>query len=192
MDWAAFLSCVLVSCITPGPNTMISMSGGLQRGFRYTLRYSSGVFLGFLAVSLLAALAGALLYGFLPAAEPWLLALGAAYILYLAWRVWRSSPDAPDGGGAYRGVLSGVAMQFINVKGVLFALTAMASYVLPHFREPLAIALISTLMAACCFVCCCLWALFGSVFEGLYRRRTKAVNAVMALALAFCAVSLLL
>ncbi len=192
MDWAAFLSYVLVSCITPGPNTMISMSGGLQRGFRYTLRYSSGVFLGFLAVSLLAALAGALLYGFLPAAEPWLLALGAAYILYLAWRVWRSSPDAPDGGGAYRGVLSGVAMQFINVKGVLFALTAMASYVLPHFREPLAIALISTLMAACCFVCCCLWALFGSVFEGLYRRHTKAVNAVMALALAFCAVSLLL
>ena len=192
MDWAAFLSYVLVSCITPGPNTMISMSGGLQRGFRYTLRYSSGVFLGFLAVSLLAALAGALLYGFLPAAEPWLLALGAAYILYLAWRVWRSSPDAPDGGGAYRGVLSGVAMQFINVKGVLFALTAMASYVLPHFREPLAIALISALMAACCFVCCCLWALFGSVFEGLYRRHTKAVNAVMALALAFCAVSLLL
>ena len=192
MDWAAFLSYVLVSCITPGPNTMISMSGGLQRGFRYTLRYSSGVFLGFLAVSLLAALAGALLYGFLPAAEPWLLALGAAYILYLAWRVWRSSPDAPDGGGAYRGVLSGVVMQFINVKGVLFALTAMASYVLPHFREPLAIALISALMAACCFVCCCLWALFGSVFEGLYRRHTKAVNAVMALALAFCAVSLLL
>lgn len=54
MDWAGFLSYVVLNCITPGPNNMICMSGAAQRGFLYSLRYIFGVFLGFLAVSLLA------------------------------------------------------------------------------------------------------------------------------------------
>ena len=72
MDWAGFLSYVVLNCITPGPNNMICMSGAAQRGFLYSLRYIFGVFLGFLAVSLLAGGFTALLYDALPAIEPWL------------------------------------------------------------------------------------------------------------------------
>ncbi len=192
MDWAAFLSYVVLNCITPGPNNMISMSGAAQRGFKYSLRYITGAFLGFLAVSLLAGGFTALLYDALPAIEPWLLALGAAYILYLAWLVWRSRPGEAEGGGKSRGVLSGIAMQCVNVKGILFAVTAMGSYVLPHYRGVAPIALCSLLMGAACFVCCCIWAAGGAALEGLYRKHTKLVNAVMALALVWCAAGLII
>ena len=190
MDWAAYLSYVVLSCITPGPNNMISMSGAAQRGFRYSLRYICGVFLGFLAVSLLAGGATALLYDLLPAVEPWLLALGAAYILYLAWLVWRSRPGGAADGRS-RGVLSGIAMQFVNVKGILFAVTAMGSYVLPHSSGAAAVVLCALLMAALSFVSCCAWAACGAALEGVYRKYTKAVNAVMALALVWCAAELI-
>ena len=118
MDWAAYLSYVVLNCITPGPNNMLSMSGAAQRGFSYSLRYICGVFIGFFIVCLLAGGFTALLYDVLPAIEPWLLALGAAYILYLAWLVWRSEPGEGSAGDKSRGVLSGIAMQFVNVKGL--------------------------------------------------------------------------
>ena len=192
MDWTAFLSYVCLNCITPGPNNMVSMSGAAQRGFKHSLRYISGAFIGFFTVSLLAGGFTALLYGVLPAVEPWLLVLGAAYILYLAWQVWRSKPDGNGGGGKQRGLISGVTMQFVNVKGILFAVTAMGSYVLPHYRGAAPVVLASLLMAAACFVCCSVWALGGAALVGLYKKRAKTVNAVMALALAWCAGDLLI
>ena len=78
MDVAAFLSYVFVSTVTPGPNNMVSMSGAAQNGFAYSLRYTTGVFIGFFALGLLAGGFTAMLYDVLPAIEPWLLALGAA------------------------------------------------------------------------------------------------------------------
>ena len=192
MDWAAYLSYVVLNCITPGPNNMLSMSGAAQRGFSYSLRYICGVFIGFIIVCLLAGGFTALLYDVLPAIEPWLLALGAAYILYLAWLVWRSEPGEGGAGDKSRGVLSGIAMQFVNVKGLLFAVTAMGSYILPHWRGVLPVLLCSLLMAAVSFVSCCIWAACGAALVGAYKKHTRAVNAVMALALAWCAAKLLI
>ena len=122
----------------------------------------------------------------------WLLALGAAYILYLAWLVWKSTPGEDESGGKARGVVSGVVLQFVNVKGILFAVTAMGSYVLPHYRSAVSVLLCSLLMALCCFVCCCVWALGGSALVGVYKKHTRPVNAVMALALVWCASELIL
>lgn len=192
MDWAAYLSYVVLNCITPGPNNMLSMSGAAQRGFSYSLRYICGVFIGFFIVCLLAGGFTALLYDVLPAIEPWLLALGAAYILYLAWLVWRSRPGEGGAGDKSRGVLSGIAMQFVNVKGLLFAVTAMGSYILPHWRGVLPVLLCSLLMAAVSFVSCCIWAACGAALVGAYKKHTRAVNAVMALPLAWCAAKLLI
>lgn len=192
MDWLSFLSYVFLNCITPGPNNTISLSGAAQRGFLYSLRYIGCASVGFFAVSLLAGGFTALLYDVLPAIEPWLLALGAAYILYLARQVWRSEPGGGGDAARSRGVFSGIAMQFINVKGILFAVTAMGSYVLPHYSGALPVVLVSLLMAASCFVCCCAWALCGAVLERAYRKHTRAINGVMALALVWCAAELVL
>ena len=178
MDWAAYLSYVVLNCITPGPNNMLSMSGAAQRGFSYSLRYICGVFIGFFIVCLLAGGFTALLYDVLPAIE--------------AWLVWRSEPGEGGAGDKSRGVLSGIAMQFVNVKGLLFAVTAMGSYILPHWRGVLPVLLCSLLMAAVSFVSCCIWAACGAALVGAYKKHTRAVNAVMALALAWCAAKLLI
>ena len=192
MDWPAFFSYVLLNCITPGPNNMICLSSAAQHGFAQSLRYIAGVFAGSIMIGLLTGGFTSLLYDVLPAAEPWLLALGAAYILYLAWGVWRSQPREGGAPVKKRGVLSGVMMQFVNVKGILFSVTAMASYVLPNWSGPLAIALCSAIIACCCVVCCGVWALGGAALVGAYRKHARLISGVMALALVWCALSLLL
>lgn len=193
MDWLSFLSYVFLNCITPGPNNTISLSGAAQRGFLYSLRYIGGASVGFFASQPARgqALRPCSTTCF-RAIEPWLLALGSAYILYLARQVWRSEPGGGGDAARSRGVFSGIAMQFINVKGILFAVTAMGSYVLPHYSGATPVVLVSLLMAASCFVCCCAWALCGAVLERAYRKHTRAVNGVMALALVWCAAELVL
>lgn len=42
------------------------------------------------------------------------------------------------------------------------------------------------------FLCTLLWALFGAVFEKFFKKYSKIVNAVMALLLVYCAVTMVL
>lgn len=43
----AFLSYVMLTTFTPGPNNIMSMSTASKYGFRKSLRFTSGVFAGF-------------------------------------------------------------------------------------------------------------------------------------------------
>ena len=43
MNFFAFITYVVVTTFTPGPNNMMAMSNGLQDGFRKTLRFLAGV-----------------------------------------------------------------------------------------------------------------------------------------------------
>ena len=85
MNWAAFCSYVLLTAITPGPNTIMSMSNAAKYGFKKAFPFNVGVLLGFLVVMGLCAAFSSLLYEFIPAVKPYMLVLGAAYILWLAW-----------------------------------------------------------------------------------------------------------
>ena len=160
MNWAAFCSYVLLTAITPGPNTIMSMSNAAKYGFKRAFPFNVGVLLGFLVVMGLCAAFSSLLYEFIPSVKPYMLVLGAAYILYLAWGIWRDKPHAEKKSRFSRTntVAAGAALQFVNVKGILFAVTAMGSYVLPHYRSAVSVLLCSLLMALCCFV-----GMFGSV-----------------------------
>ena len=94
MNWPAFCSYVLLTAITPGPNTIMSMSNAAKYGFKRAFPFNVGVLLGFLVVMGLCAAFSSLLYEFIPSVKPYMLVLGAAYILYLAWSIWRDKPHA--------------------------------------------------------------------------------------------------
>ena len=94
MNWAAFCSYVLLTAITPGPNNIMSMSNAAKYGFKRSFPFNVGVLLGFLVVMGLCAAFSSLLYEFIPSVKPYMLCLGAAYILWLAWSIWRDKPHA--------------------------------------------------------------------------------------------------
>ena len=177
---------------TPGPNNIMSMSNASRYGFRRSLPFNFGVFAGFLVVMSLSALFSSLLYDVIPSVKPLMLYVGAAYILWLAWTVWRDAPHEKGGRAVTNTFLSGMALQFVNVKVILYCITTMSSFILPHYHGLPVIAAFIIFLAFVGFACTLCWALFGALFELLFKKYSRPVNAVMALLLVYCAVSMLI
>ena len=95
--WLPFLGYVLVTEFTPGPNNISSMSNASRYGFAASSRYRLGIYFGFFVIQTLAALFSAVLTGVIPAVKPYMLALGAAYILWMAWKTITSRSSDGDG-----------------------------------------------------------------------------------------------
>lgn len=193
MNLTAFLSYVLLTTFTPGPNNIMCMSNASNHGLKKTLPFVLGAVSGFFIVISISAVFTTLLYNIIPAIEPYMLAVGAAYILWLAWTVWRSKPhEAKTGLAAVNSYGSGVLLQFVNVKGILYAITVLSSFVLPYYHDILSIAIFIVVLTLIGLVSTFCWALFGSVFERLFKKYSRITNAVMALMLVYCAVTMVL
>jgi len=54
--WGTFLTYILTTTITPGPNTLMSLANGSRRGFRHGLPFNFGIWLGQSVVMVLCAL----------------------------------------------------------------------------------------------------------------------------------------
>ncbi|MEA5060163.1 MAG: LysE family transporter [Candidatus Pelethousia sp.] len=189
-----FLTYVVIVDFTPGPNTMTSMSNGVRFGFKRTLPFMGGLILGQSVIMALVGLFSKALFDYLPGVKPFMLVIGAAYMLYLAYKIWHSGePKGADGKKDVSATFfTGVFLQFINPKFLLFALTTMSNYILPYFTTLPAIAAKAAIIPLGGFSSVMLWAAFGSLFYGFYSRHAKLVNAIMALALVYCAVALFL
>jgi threonine/homoserine/homoserine lactone efflux protein len=122
--------------------------------------------------------------------------LGAAYMIYLAVHDFFPSKNhgVKTGGGAgSRGsFFAGMVLQLVNAKIMLYGLTAMSSFILPHFTSPPVLASFALLMALTGFGCTLLWSAFGSIFSKLFLKRALALKIIMGVLLIYCAVSLFL
>ena len=92
----AFAAASVVLLMIPGPTVLLVVSYALTQGRRVALATAAGVALGdFTAMTLSLTGLGALL-----AASATLFTvlkwIGAAYLVYLGVRLWRSRPDVPD------------------------------------------------------------------------------------------------
>ena len=195
MNFMAFFSYVLLMGFTPGPNNIMSMANASRYGFRRALPFNVGVFLGFGVLMSCCAAFSSSLYSAVPSIRPVMLCLGAAYMVWLAWGVLKSGfhgiePNAKEG-QARSLMLSAITMQFVNVKAIYYGLTVTASFILPHYSGFLTLAGFMLLLAAIAFCSTLCWALFGAAFEHVFKKRSRATAAVMALLLVYCAVSML-
>ncbi|MDR3050573.1 MAG: LysE family transporter [Oscillospiraceae bacterium] len=194
MLWSSFIPYMLISIFTPGPNTITAMVNAGKHGFRKGLRFNVGVLAGFFLLMLCCAAFSSLLQTALPAIKPYMTWLGAAYLLWLAWVTLRDRPHRT--GRAPRlqtnSVLTGALLQFVNIKVILYGITAFSGYILRSYTAWPTLALFALGMACVGFISTSCWALFGSVFDRLFSRHRRALNAVMALLLVYCAASLLL
>lgn len=187
-----FLIYCFVTAYTPGPNNLLSMSYAARLGIRRSIRFNFGVTAGFLIVMSVCTIFSTTLHSLLPRVEVFMQIFGCAYMLYLAWKVWKSSSDLEVESSREASFLSGMLLQFVNPKIYIYAITAMSLYILPSYDSAAALigfTLVLTVIGASgTFI----WALFGTVFCRFFARHTKAVNLVMALLLVYCAVSLFL
>jgi threonine/homoserine/homoserine lactone efflux protein len=139
-----------------------------------------------------------LVFEAVPGLYPTLRALGAAYLLYLAWRIATAAPPpalaqssasvqaAPP--KAVRRTpmtfMEASAFQWVNPKAIMMCVTAASAYAPPDLPV-LGAFLVAGVFFFAGMPCVALWAVMGSALRGLLqdRRRLQAFNVAMAVLL---------
>ena len=191
-DWFTFLTYAVLTTITPGPNTIVSMSNGSRKGFVRGLPLNLGMWCGFTIVMVGCAALTSVLSAWIPKIKGPMLFVGAAYLLWLAWKCVRRSSEIQE--KQTKGdFLTGFAMQFVNPKIMLYGIMSYEAYILPVYEGNLwALLGFSVVLSSIGFVNGLLWSACGDLFRVLFSKHAKIVNSVMAVALVWCAVKLLL
>lgn len=141
--WLAFFAASWVIAISPGSGAVLSMSHGLAYGVRQASATIAGLQLGLAVILLIAGVGvGALLLASATAFTV-VKVLGAAYLIWLGLKQWRSPVDAqaPAASAALvqhpglptvrERVLTGFMTNVTNPKGIVFMVA-----VLPQFIDP--------------------------------------------------------
>ncbi|CAB3675104.1 Cysteine/O-acetylserine efflux protein [Achromobacter mucicolens] len=119
----------LVSSITPGPNNVMLASSGLNFGFRRSVPHLLGVNLGFTLMIFLVGVGLGSVFQQTPALYTVLKYAGAAYLLYLAWKIANSGPlDEGEARGKPFTFLQAAAFQWVNPKAWVMAVGVVATY----------------------------------------------------------------
>jgi threonine/homoserine/homoserine lactone efflux protein len=183
----AFLIFSLVAAITPGPSNVMVTATGSAVGFRRGLPCALGAACG---MGLL--LAGASLgLGRLVLGEPLIVKImngcGAAFLLWLAWRIFRAPPLSGPGNLEPVGFAGAALFQWANPKGWLVAVGAAGAFAQGEGSDPLLHALASgVLFFLAALPSGLLWLGLGAAMHGLLRdeRNARVFNGLMAAALA--------
>ena len=181
----AFAAYAFVTSITPGPNNTMLLASGANFGFRATLPHMFGVGLGFGLMVLAVGLGIGAVFQAVPALHAVLRHVGAAYLVYLVWKIARSGPPGSGAGeGRPMTFLQAAAFQWVNVKAWIMAIGAVATYTpqVGYFANLLAVTLIFTLVNIPCIAA---WVGVGTVLRGVLADplRLRVFNVAMALLL---------
>jgi threonine/homoserine/homoserine lactone efflux protein len=183
----AFLLFATVAAITPGPsNVMITATGsavGFARGLPCALGAATGM--GSLLLASAMGLGQAVLA--VPALALVMKGLGAAFLLWLAWRIGTAQPGADAAGAKPVGFLGAALFQWLNPKGWLVAVSAAGAYLPTTTGRPVvAAATMGGLFFLAALPSGLVWLGFGAAMQGLLGTETRhrLFNIVMAVALA--------
>ena len=177
---------ILVVGYTPGPANIYSLAMSLRHGRKQSMVMWLGLLIGFLiAVTLMAVLTHFIGMAF-GQYVGFLKYLGAAYIVYLAYRIWRSNRQGNEKQGDCTFV-SGMLVQMTNAKMLLFDLTAFSTFVLPYSNR-----LVDLLEVGAWLVLAgpggnLVWLLAGSYLRQFFTKYGRQVDVVSAMALVLCA-----
>lgn len=183
--------CFLMSS-TPGPNNMMLTASGANFGFRGTLPQILGINVGGFVQTYVTCLGLGALFTAWPVLHTALRFAGAAYMLFLAWKL--TGGMAGDAQVARPvSFTQGALFQAVNPKAWIKAVT-LASVFMPSGMDThagaLLVAVVGTLIG---FPCVSMWALFGVAIRRWLTdaRRRRAFNAIMAASMALLAIGLL-
>ncbi|WP_407310477.1 LysE family translocator [Pseudomonas sp. nanlin1] len=127
---AAFTLFAFVSSVTPGPNNTMLLASGVNFGFRRTIPHAVGISVGFMLLVIAVGLGLGEVFRLLPWTYTLLRYVGAAYLLYLAWKIATSGPLASESAAGRKpmGFFAAAAFQWVNPKAWVMAVGAISTY----------------------------------------------------------------
>ncbi len=165
-EFTALLVLAAVTSFTPGPNTTLSTALAANLGLKAAMRFVVAVPVGWgLLFSLCAGGLGALVVA-IPLLRSGIQWAGIAYLLWLASKLARSGALAQaDAASMNVTFWQGVALQFLNIKAWMLALTVVAGWMAGRDDATARFAVLLPLMLAFGFFSNLLYAAMGSLLR---------------------------
>ena len=185
-EFTALLFLATAMSFTPGPNTTLSTALAANRGLRPAMRFVCSVPVGWAALLLLCAGGVGALVVAVPALRWGIKAVGIGYLLWLAWKLSRSSHlGEADAARMDIGFWQGAALQFVNIKAWLLALTVVAGWVAGHANSLQRLAIVLPVMVFFAFTSNFTYAATGALLRHWLAQGARLLwfNRAMALVL---------
>lgn len=183
---SAFVLFAFVASITPGPNNTMLLASGVNFGFRRTIPHTLGISFGLMLLVLAVGLGLGGVFKAVPMAYTVLRYVGAAYLLYLAWKVATSGPVSQQDSvqGKPLGFWGAAAFQWVNPKAWVMAVGAITTYT-PSQGYISNVFIIALVFAVINLPSVCVWAGCGSALRTVLTkpRWLMVFNVSMALLL---------
>lgn len=162
----------LVTSITPGPNNTMLLASGVNFGFNRTIPHMLGITCGFFSLVLAVGLGLGAMFQTYPLLYTILRYVGAAYLLYLAWKIAHSGPvsDSRAGNHAPISYWGAAAFQWVNPKAWIMAIGAISTYT-PLQGYFFNVVVIAAVFALINLPSVSVWVICGSLLRNLLRDR---------------------
>jgi threonine/homoserine/homoserine lactone efflux protein len=157
----AFVLFAFATAGTPGPNNMMLLASGANFGFRRTILHILGISvgLGVMVVAMGWGLSG--VFKAFPVLHEALKWLGAAYLLWLAWKIATAKGISDKtAGGQPMSFLQAAGFQWLNPKAWAMALGAATTYT-PQGSGSLTVLILAGTFMLVGAPCSAAWAGFG-------------------------------
>lgn len=133
---ALMIFCAAMS-FSPGPNTMLTTAIAANEGFRRAIPFTLSVPFGWLFIMLACGLGLGVLVTEVPSLRLAIKLLGCAYLIWLAYKLCLSKQlKEIDSAPLNMSFMKGIALQFLNIKVWLLAITVTGSWILYSNGQP--------------------------------------------------------
>ena len=167
----SLLLSILLKGFTPGPANLFSLHCSMKNGTRKAMTMWFGLLAGFTIAAVIVAIITHLVGAMMGKYVVILKYIGCAYILYLAWQIYRSSGKAKESDKTCT-FLSGMILPYSNRLSDLLIVTALLEIAGPGANL--------------------VYLFAGGELHNFFNRYPRQIDTVMALLLAACAVYILL
>ncbi|WP_296252799.1 LysE family translocator [Pseudomonas sp. UBA4194] len=170
-----FLIFAIVMTGTPGPNNAMVLISGAKVGVTRTMPLVMGIALGVSLQFVLLGLGLGAMFDAVPLLHTILGVVGAAYILWLSWKIATSGPlEIGEENRPPMGLFAGAAFQWINPKAWALSISASATYI-PAENHVLNLCLAGAMLAILSTVCVGVWAVGGVALRQVLTRPNYAL-----------------
>lgn len=165
----------------------MSMINSTKYGYKKTINFMLGVFVGFSILMIISSYSNLFLLNYIPKIKPYMKIIGGLYMLYLSIIILKPSNKEKTNISKTNTFKTGLFMQLVNFKVILYCLTVMSSFIIPVFKSKLVLLFFSFFLAFIAFISLNCWAIFGNIFKKLLIKYDKIFNLIMSLLLLYSA-----